>query len=135
MKPRVLRSCEANPNRSWFVYMESKKPSFFEHWWVAVAFAIYIARNPHVMHDREWSIDEMRAAMARAMGGAAYISEGWVYDEGLEKKRGWYVLGWNDTICLVWGHKTEREAILAGLEKVKTHLSRETIKYPVGQIC
>lgn len=36
---------------SWFVGMFTKRREPFNHWRDAVAFAIYVYRNPHVMHD------------------------------------------------------------------------------------
>lgn len=114
---------------TWVVMLENKRPSFFEHWWVAVSFAVYVARNPHVMHDVEPSIESLRSEIAKLMGGAAYISQGTVCGADLKDKFGWYVRGGNEKICIVWGHKTEREAILAGLAKAKTQPARQRIPY------
>lgn len=53
MKPYVTKQEDCtNPNHTWIVGMEGKQLSFFEHWGVAVAFAIYVFRNPHVMHNQ-----------------------------------------------------------------------------------
>jgi hypothetical protein len=37
------------PHSRWFVQFPDKKTVTFEHWYAAVAFAVYVYRNPHVM--------------------------------------------------------------------------------------
>jgi hypothetical protein len=53
-KPAILRGVrKSNQQKVWVVAMVTRQrqmyAQMFEHWWVALSFALYIAKYPHVM--------------------------------------------------------------------------------------